>query len=192
MKKRIVHDKYFSFLELTKARKTTYEFSKRKVTEVNLMKIIDAGRWSPSCSNIQPWHFIIVKKKEKIRKLIMTANYGDFHKDPSLVIALVLLRDYCPGKHFSCFQGKDKDIRDAFLCIGMLGLNMVLEARELGIDSCILTPHEKDVKKILKVPDRDSVPIILGFGYQSRKAYQKVRERRERSSLISREHFGEK
>ena len=37
-----------------------------------------------SCTNIQPWHFIIVKDGKKITELMMSANYGDFHADPTL------------------------------------------------------------------------------------------------------------
>src|SRR3989344_5213048 len=62
------------FLRLAKSRKTTYEFSDKKVEDSDLKKVLEAARWSPSCSNAQPWHFIVVRDKEKIAELIKTAS----------------------------------------------------------------------------------------------------------------------
>ena len=154
--------------------------------------ILEAGRWAPSCTNTQPWHFVIVKDKKRIKELIMTANYGDFHTNPALIIALLLLKDKCPGESYSCFRGKYPCVYDSYMSVGMAGLNMTLEARDLGIDSCILTPTPELVKKILKVKTGDAVPLLVGFGYQDKKAFQKKRERDKLSESISYELFGGK
>ena len=58
------------FLKIARTRKTTYEFLTKKVDEGHIIKIMEAGRWAPSCSNSQPWHFIVVKDKERIKKMI--------------------------------------------------------------------------------------------------------------------------
>lgn len=181
-----------NFLDLAKSRKTTYEFSSKTVTENNLNKILEAGRWSPSCSNNQPWHFVVVKNKETIKKLMMTANYGDFHRDPPLIIALALLKDKCLGENFSCHRGKETMIEDALLCIGSVAAHMTLEARDLGIDSCIVTPYQKDAKKILKIKEKDAVPLLIGFGYQNKDAFQKKRIRLPLSKIASYGYFGGK
>lgn len=178
------------FLKLAKTRKTTYEFTDKKVTESNLKSILEAGRWAPSCTNVQPWHFIIVKNKERIKQLMMTANYGDFHTDPALIVALVLLRTKCAGTNFSCFRGTDTGIYDSFMCIAMAGLSMVLEAHDKNINSCMITPEQKKAKKILKVKNEDNVPLLLGFGYQSKNAFQKKRERDNLKSITSHEYLG--
>ena len=60
------------------------------------------------------------------------------------------------------------------MSMGMVDLlNMALEARDLGIDSCIVTPDQDVVKKILRVRKEDAVPLLIGFGYQYHKAFQK-------------------
>ncbi len=181
---------YHSFLELAKARKTTYEFTTAKVPDSDLNLILEAGNWAPSCTNTQPWHFVIVKDKKKIIDLMKTANYGEFHTDPSVIIALVLLADRCQGENYSCFRGKDSMVYDSFMSIGMACLNMALQARDLDVDSCIVTPTQEIVKKLLKVRKIDAVPLLLGLGYQDPKAMQKVRVRRPLSKVISFETFG--
>src|SRR3989344_21648 len=160
-----------NFLELAKNRKTTYEFEAKPVADNLTAKILEAGRWAPSCTNNQPWHFVIVKDKKRIKELMMTTNYGDFHSDPPLVIALVLLQERCLGKNFSCFRGNDSGVYDSFMSVAMAGLNLTLQAREMGIDSCIITPAQEPAKTILKVKKTDHVPLIIGFGYQSKKAF---------------------
>ena len=181
---------YPNFLELAKARKTTYEFTDEKVSDKDLNLILEAGNWAPSCTNTQPWHFIIVKDKKRISELMMTANYGDFHVDPSMIIVLVLLSDRCPGEGYSCFRGKDSMVYDSFMGVGMVCLNMALQARYLGVDSCIVTPTQKTVKKLLKIRKSDAVPLLLGLGYQDPKAVQKARVRRPLSKVLSSEIFG--
>jgi len=176
------------FLKLTKSRKTTYEFNEKKVNDNTIKKIIEAGRWSPSCSNIQPWHFIIIKDKEMIKKVMLSANYGDFHDYPSMLIALVLMQDRCPGKEFSCF--KEGPVNDSMMCVAMAGFNMVLEATELGVSSALLTPEQVKIKKVLKIRKNDLVPLMIGFGYEKKEAYQKKRVRISQENLVSYEYFG--
>ncbi|MBT4539754.1 nitroreductase family protein [Candidatus Woesearchaeota archaeon] len=180
------------FLKLVKSRKTTYEFNDKKVGDNKIKKILDAARWSPSCSNTQPWHFIIIKDKKRIKQLMMTANYGDFHTDPPLMIAFMLEQGKCPGDKHSCYRGADSGTYDSYMSVGMAALNATLEARELGIDSCIITPKQVDAKKILKVKNVDAVPIIVGFGFQKKEAFQKIRERTNLSEITSYESFGGK
>ncbi|HIH39597.1 TPA: hypothetical protein HA219_02675 [Candidatus Woesearchaeota archaeon] len=178
------------FLSLTKARKTTYEFDNRQVSDAALGKILDAGRWAPSCGNSQSWHFIVIEDKKKIKKLTMTANYGDFHTDAPLMVALVLIKKLCPGRGFSCFKGHDSFVHDSYMCIGMAALNMLLEARDLNIDSCLLTPHQNKVKSILKIKKEDVVPLLIGFGYQKKGVFQKKRDRNGLKDVVSYELFG--
>jgi len=188
MKPKNAAEKFSSFLALAKARVSTYEFNKELVTEKDVLKILEAGRWAPSCSNLQPWHFIVVKNHKRIKELMMCANYGDFHTDPPLLIALVLLQRCCPTPNFSCFP-VDLKVNDAFMCLGMAALSMAFEAQDLGVDSCFLTPLQAEAKKILRVSGEDTVPLILGLGHSRQGAFQKPRARKELSEIISYEHF---
>ncbi len=176
------------FLSLAKSRKTTYEFDRRQIPNSALTKILEAGRWAPSCVNIQPWHFIVVKNKKRIKQMMMTTNYGDFHTDPPVIVALVLLRKRCLGRDFLCFKGNGS-VHDSFMCIGMSALNMALEACYLAINSCLITPSPNEIKSILKVNQEDEVPLMVGFGYQKKGAFQKERERDKLKSIISYEVF---
>ena len=59
------------FLELAKKRKTTFEFSNKQVSGKDILKLLEVARWVPSCTNSQPWHFIVIKnEKNKWLELI--------------------------------------------------------------------------------------------------------------------------
>lgn len=171
-------------------RKTTYEFDGNKVKDGNVIKILEAGRWTPSVSNMQLWHFIVVREEETIKELLKTTFFGAFHSPPPLIIALVLESTIVGGEHVAVRNNKVSK-REALLAIGMCGLNMAYEAQGLGISSCFLSPSKK-ADAILKLKENDSIPLLIGFGYEKKSAFQKERTRKELKQIVSFESFGEK
>ena len=180
----MINIKNQGFLSLAKSRKTTYEFSKKPIKESQLKNILEAGRWAPSCSNIQPWHFVVIKNKKTISKIMKTAYYGDFHTDPNILVVLLLKNDICTGMH-RCIKKERISILEGNLCVAMAAANMILEATSLAIDSCILSPETKKVLKILNKQNEKSVPLMLGFGYEKKGAYQKIRERKNLTEIVT-------
>lgn len=180
------------FLELAKKRKTTYDFDEKPVSQKDINTILEAARWAPSCSNSQPWNFIVVKNKKTIEKLMTLVNYGDFHTEPTLVIAIVLRRDLCPGEDGKCFRGDDSGVHDSFMSCGIAASHMTLAATDLGINNCIITPEQVAVRKLLKVSKDDFVPLVIGFGHQKKETFQKKRERRPLKDSVHKEYLGGK
>ena len=177
------------FLTLVKNRKTTYEFSDKQIDPKDVATILDAARWAPSCTNSQPWNFVVITDEKQIGNLMSTVNYGDFHTDPPLMIAVVLREELCSGEGHACFRGKDSSVHDTYMSCGIAAAIMSLMAENLGINSCILTPDQERSKKFLKIKEGDAVPLIVGFGYQSENAFQKKRERRPIKESVSYEYF---
>ena len=164
------------FFKLVKTRKTCYEFSEKRVKDKDLKKILEAARWAPSYLNIQPWHFIVIKNKSRISELINGASWGVFHTDPQVIIALVIT------------DTRRRDV-DAKMCIGMAGLIMTLEAKELGIDTCMLTPDRINAAKILKLKEEYEMDLMIGIGYEQKNAFQKERVRKALKTIVSYEKF---
>ena len=182
--------KYSNFLELTKSRKTTYEFSDKKVKEADLKKILEAARWAPSCSNAQPWNFVVIKDKERIAKIIEMSPFGAFHTPPPLIIAIVLNFDCWEESKHRCVKNGKLGTVDALLSVSMTALSMVLEAQDLGINTAFISPENDSISKLLKVRKNDSVPLAVSFGYEEKGAFQKKRERKEVKEIVFREYFG--
>jgi len=78
--------RYRDFLELAKKRRTYFDYLPKKVTDAELGKILEAGRWAPSSLNYQPWHFIVSTGKKRRDALLETCFYGVFHSEPAAVI----------------------------------------------------------------------------------------------------------
>lgn len=176
----------FNFLELAKKRKTTYEFSSKPVSDKNLNLILEAGRWAPSCSNLQPWHFIVIKDPKTINKLLSLCSFVAYHTNPPVIIALTL--EACDPKLKLCGKGKIDD----YMSIAKPALNMVYQAETLGIDSCYLSPLPNESEKIIRTPKNVEIAILVGLGYEKPNAFQRKRVRKQLSEIVFHERYGQK
>ncbi len=177
------------FLSLAKSRKTTYEFSDKTVKDADVQEILEAGRWAPSCSNSQPWHFVVIRNKKTISKLIDLCYYGDFHHDPNIIIAIVFCTQCWTSSKHRCAHSVERGIIDAHLCIGTSAQNMCLAAEDRGVSSALLSPVMEKAADILKLEAGESVPVIIGMGYEKKGAVQKKRERKPLKDLVFYEYF---
>lgn len=184
------------FLSLIKARKTISDFSGRNVLESDLVKILEAARWSPSFLNLQPWEFVIIREKETICKLLASAYYGlyscrEHESTPPVIVAVVLKKKYWEGEYG--YPRRDKPgVFEAYLSIAMPVMNMALAAADAGIGSGILNVNAYTAARTLRLKDGDSVPIIVCLGYEKPGVAQKKRTRRPLSSLVHYECYGGK
>ena len=119
------------FFSIVKNAKTTYEFSNKKVKDSDLNKILEAGRWAPSSLNCQNWHFVIIKNKETISKLLNMCYYGAYHIAPPLIIALVMKP--IAYEMNGLLKGVIKDYAEyhAYLNMGAVTSYLVLQASTL-------------------------------------------------------------
>lgn len=76
--------------ECIRRRRTVREFKPDAVPEEVVYKILQAGRWSPSSSNSQPWHFVVVQNRETLQRLAEIATQGAFIGNAPLAIATVM------------------------------------------------------------------------------------------------------
>lgn len=60
------------------------------VPEDLLTELLEVARWTGSSRNTQPWHFIVVTDKEKLRQLSQLRTPINWVADAPLAIALVL------------------------------------------------------------------------------------------------------
>ncbi len=175
-------------LNIIKQRKTTYEFTNKKISNAKLMKILEAGRWAPSSRNTQNWSFIILQDKEKISYILENCYYGDFHTTPPILIIIVLEPIYKELKNLKVL--KEEAEYHKYLNVSLPALNMCLEATSLGISSFIASPISKEVNKILNIPKNKKAILCVGLGYESKNAYQRERTRKPLSEIVFYEVYG--
>ncbi|OLS29853.1 MAG: 5,6-dimethylbenzimidazole synthase [Candidatus Thorarchaeota archaeon AB_25] len=143
-------------------RRSIRKYKPNEVEEENLQIILQAGRWAPSASNKQPWHFIVIRNHEMRTKLADIHDYGRFMKESPVVI--VVLGD--PAKHPRYY------LADPHQAVQ----NMLLAAHSQGLATCWMgvrdTNLEPQFRKVLEIPEglRVVCSISLGYGDQERKS----------------------
>ncbi len=139
-------------LDFLKERRSIRNFLDKMISDKDIEMILEAGRWTPSASNKQPWQFIVIKNKEFLAKIAKTAIYGRFIKKAPLVIAIV-------GK---IKQNPKWYIQDTSL----VSMNMMLMAWSLGIGTCwIGSMNREKAKNELGLGKDDFLLTVLPMGY---------------------------
>jgi len=150
-----------STYSLIRRRRSIRSFSNKNVLRRNIEKILDAGRWSPSGLNNQPWRFVIVKDKSLKARVSSLTKYSSIIKKANVVILVFL------DKRNSYNRLKDAE------AIGACIQNMLLRATELGICSCwvgeILNQKAK-VNKLLNIKPRYELMAAVALGYSDKKS----------------------
>jgi nitroreductase len=164
--------------EVIMKRRSIRKYMNTPVEDEKIQKCLEAARWAPSASNKQPWHFIVVKN-ENTRKILADLHpYGRFMKDSPVVI--VVLGD--PRQHPKYYMMDP--------CIATQ--NFLLAAHAQGLGTCWMgvagVDFEKDMKRILHVPDHMSILCCVSLGYP---AESPSSSRRPLSDMVSHEQFGQ-
>jgi nitroreductase len=130
-------------------------FADRPLPDEALRKIVDAGRRAGSSKNLQRWHFIVVRDRDRLQALSETGGWAGHLAGAAAGIALVT-----PDP-----LGHDQPL-SVMWDLGRAAQNMVLRAWDLGIGSCPATVYEHGaVRAILQLPEDRHCEYILSFGY---------------------------
>jgi len=163
------------------SRRSIRTYIDKPVPREAMEKILEAGRLAPSARNSEPWHFIAVTDEKK-RKLLSKGLYAKFVAQAPLVIVA------CGDKKAS----SEWYAIDTALSVE----NMVLTAVNEGLGTCCVGSfEEKDVKNVLKIPDKFEVLVMITVGYAgekldlSSKLLNLVRSRKTLSEVCSEDEF---
>ena len=143
--------------EIVKGRRAVRKYEEKEIPFEHAKKILEAGIWAPSGSNLQSWEFIVVRDKEMIEKIKM-ASPGLFGNPAMLVIG-------CINKERAKRGGKI-GYPMAMMDVAMAFQNMMLMAYSLGIGSCpVLSFNKVILKELLEIPEEVDPILIVTFGY---------------------------
>ena len=141
-----------AILDFLKGRRSIRNFQDKPVTDEHIEMILEAGRWTPSGSNRQPWEFIVVKNQEMLKKISKTGIYGLPLRKAPLGIAIV-------GKKL---ENPNWYIQDTSLA----SMNMMLMAWALNIGMCWMGSMDREyAKELLGLGKDDFLLTILAMGY---------------------------
>ena len=196
------------------------DYSDKQISEEDIKKILEAGRLAPSWMNVQPWHFIVTKNKALKEMLSKSAGGQKQISEASHVIIILANLNAWKDENFSKIlaqRGMQQEAisfilanksynpaknSEAILIARTLEqcsypmAFMNLQAKKLGIDSCIigafanhlteLNPQmEKLMKKELNIPNGMFVASMLTLGYRKENIQDLPKIRKDVNEIIS-------
>jgi len=152
-------------------------YQDKPVADGVLRRILEAGRMSGSASNRQPWQFIVVRDRERIKEVAAAAPTGPYITQAPLVIVVAV----------------DKSIRFSVSDGSRAIQNMMLAAWGEGVGSNWVgfAGMVEGVKAVLDIPNEFEVLGVLPFGYPSLKLGLGRKTRKPLSEIAYRERFGQ-
>lgn len=189
-------------LNSIKYRRSIRQFSDKSVEKEKLIKIVEAGRFTPSGGNRQPISFVVVQDKmSELTKLTLdvlndiACSYEPNEDDPLdsqkkrySVMWKMMHRQYNKyGKDTLFFNApamiivlSDKNLSfNPYVDGGLAASNMQTMADALNLGVCFngfftFASHEKNIREFLNISDSKVVVTSLLLGYTNNKYYRTV------------------
>jgi nitroreductase len=143
-------------LEAIKKRRSIRTFNVRSIPPKLIEELIDCARLAPTARNVQPWEFVVITKKETLRKLGSIADTGPFIKESTCCIAV-----FCQDTKYYLEDG----------CAATE--NILVAATSLGLSSCWVAgdkkPYAQKVRELLDVPVEFKLVSLIPLGYSDAK-----------------------
>lgn len=145
-----------SFFELAQERYACKNFSDKRISDEDLQKILMAGNLAPTAKNRQPQHIYVLQSEEALAKAkkVTPCTYG---------AKTVLLVTYDANNVYQ-YPGTEQNSGGEDIAI--VTTHMMLEAKDLGIDTCWVnrfTPQ--DAKDVFGLPENEFPVLFLDLGY---------------------------
>lgn len=149
-------------LDLLKRRRSIRKFKEEKIDRDTIQKIVKAGLLAPSSKDKKPVEFVVVEDKDTMQQLKKCKSKGSIGLDTS-VCAIAVIADA---------EKSDVWVEDASIA----SILIQLEAEASGISSVWIQMRkrqsdfddsEKEVRKVLNIPDNYGVLSIIALGYKN-------------------------
>jgi len=151
------------------------EFQDKPIPEEVLRRIVEAGHLSASSTNLQPWHFVLVKDPAALRELGVLVKTGPYIASAAAAVVVAYEKESRFG------------VSDASRAIQ----SMILTAWADGIGSNWTGfGGLEGVRKKVGLPDSYEVLAVLPFGYPKRALGKGKKKRKPLAEVVSSEHFG--
>jgi nitroreductase len=151
------------------------EYQDRPVPDDVVARIVEAGRLSASASNLQPWHFVVVRNRAHLSEL------GE----------LVPTGPYIATSAFAIVVAYERSTRTAVSDASRAVQSMILTAWAEGVGSNWAGfGGLDDVRHSVGLPDSYDVLAVIAFGYPARPVGRGKKNRKPMSAVASAERYG--
>ncbi|MAG55246.1 MAG: reductase DrgA [Planctomycetes bacterium] len=165
-----------------------------RLTEEEVMTLLEAAMQSPTSFNIQHWRFVVVEDSELRKQIravgndqaqmtdasllvVMTGDVKAWAKEPErywrnapAAVAETLVNWMGP------FHEGDEELQrdEAMRSIGMAMQTLMIAAKAMGYDSCPMIGFDRDaVSKLINLPDDHVIGPMVAIGRGTKPAWPK-------------------
>jgi nitroreductase len=137
------------------SRRNVRQFSPRSISPSDLDRILEAGRRTPSASNVQPWDFIVVTDPQVLAELPQVWR-GAAHLARGRAAIVLVAPDAADPRTRELTQYD----------LGQATMSIMLAAADLGIGTGHSSVDDQDLaRRLLGVPDDRVVAWMMALGY---------------------------
>ncbi|MZQ86815.1 nitroreductase [Paenibacillus sp. 5J-6] len=134
-------------------------FEPKEVADETLYTILEAARWAPSSSNLQPWRFIVAKteaQKQQFQSFIKPNNR--LWTDHAPVLVLVLSHKLRQDGALNGAHAFDA---------GAAWASLAFQAHLLGLATRAVGGYDRDIaREVLGVPEAYELHAVIALGYR--------------------------
>jgi nitroreductase len=182
-------------MQALRARRAIKHFDpEHRMTDEEVERLLEAAMLSPTSFNIQHWRFVLLRDpalRRAVREvgndqaqmtdasllILMTADVKAWRKEPQRYwrhapdAVAELLVNWMGPFH----EGKEQLQRDeAQRSIGMAMMSLMLEAKEMGYDSCPMIGFDHEaVAKLVNLPDDHCIGPMVAIGKRTQDPWPK-------------------
>ncbi len=182
---------YEQLLGLLRSRRSIRRFADQPVSRQDLSRLLEAACWAPSNHNRQPWRFLVLEDRERIRGLAKSvgqalavklkalpamasayagelAHYGTLFAQAPVVI--VVLHKHPVSISAALLEGVPNPglVSGEPLSVAMAVQNFLLAAHALGLGACVMTAPllvQNAVADALRLPPGHDLTCLVALGY---------------------------
>ena len=150
-------------------------YQDKPVSEAVVKRIVEAGRLTGSGMNGQPWHFIVVRDREMLRKLGASASSGPYIAQAPLAVVVAT----------------DKKSRFGVSDASRAIQSMLITAWADGVGSnWVGFGGMEKARTLLEIPASLDVLAVLPFGYPARAVGRGKKQRKALREIAHSEKYG--
>jgi len=139
-------------LEAIEKRQSIRSFEDKPLSKDILEKIVNTGRLAATARNVQPWEFVVVTDRDKLKEIAELTDYGKFIAEAAACIAV-----FCQDTKYYLEDGSAAT------------QNMLVAATALGVGSCWVAGDKKPycgkIASLLGVPEGVKLVSLIALGY---------------------------
>jgi nitroreductase len=142
-----------------RTRRSIRRYTDRPVSREDLLRLVEAGCWAPTASNLQAWRFVILTRPDRLRALRVLAP-GFIGRAPA---AIVICQDVGHIEQRAGAAAVDFCAKMDSACAAQ---NIMLEAHGLGLGTCAVGSFEVGgLQDLLDLPEHVVPVLLIAVGY---------------------------